>query len=69
MPRWTATNLPLSVRLGLLPLRGILLARAVLAAEVPPARVAVYFSPSGRRDRRRRAGGARRSAAHPRAGV
>jgi phosphatidylserine/phosphatidylglycerophosphate/cardiolipin synthase-like enzyme len=47
MPTWTTKNLPRSRSLGLLPLLGLLLVRAALAAEGTPARVAVYFSPNG----------------------
>src|SRR5262249_61732432 len=43
----TPKRLPLSLRLGLLPLLGVLLLRAALAAEGTPAHVAVYFSPHG----------------------
>jgi phosphatidylserine/phosphatidylglycerophosphate/cardiolipin synthase-like enzyme len=45
MPHRSRATLTLSV--GLLPLLGVLLLRAALAAEGTPARVAVYFSPHG----------------------
>src|SRR5262249_2317621 len=40
-------HVSLARSLGLLPLLGALLVSAALAAEMPPAQVAVYFSPRG----------------------